>query len=493
MFAHLIDGFFLAIQPISLTMMCIGTVVGIIMGALPGMTATMTVAVLVSFTFGMKPIEGMMLLVGVYGGALFAGSIPAILIRTPGTPSAAATLIDGFPMSEKGRAGKGIGIATVASYLGGTIGLILAIFTARAVVEVALKFGSAEIFALAVFGLTIIVSVSEGSVVKGFIAGLLGVFLSTVGLDPIQGYPRFTFGSIALLGGIAFIPAMIGLFGFSQGLAMLEEIAKRKQIKQKLKDIIPTFKDLKKIIATVLGSSIIGTFVGAIPGAGGDIAAFVTYNETKRWSKDKETFGKGNIKGVAAAESGNNSSTAGALIPALTLGIPGDSVTAILIGALMVHGLRPGPMFFSDEPVLGYGIFMGFLLVYVLILIFGLAGARLWARLIMTPLNLLWPIIIVLCVIGAFAVRNSFIDVWVMLGMGIIGYLMRTDGYPLAPAILGIILGPIAESNLRRAMVIERGHLDFLYTHPITLFLLIASVISLFSPIIRDLVKKARE
>lgn len=474
-------------------MMTFGTVIGIIMGALPGMTATMTVAILISFTFGMEPIEGMMLLVGVYGGALFAGSIPAILIRTPGTPSAAATLMDGFPMSEQGKAGKGIGIATTASYLGGTIGLLLAIFVSRAVMEVAMSFGSAEVFALAVFGLTIIVSVSEGSVIKGLIAGLFGVLLSTVGLDPTQGYPRFTFGLRPLLGGIAFIPAMIGLFGFSQGLSMVEKTIKEENIKQEISNVVPSLTELKDILPTSIGSSLIGTFVGAIPGCGGDIASFVTYNEAKRWASDKETFGEGNIKGVAAAESGNNSSTAGALIPALTLGIPGDSVTAILIGALMVHGLRPGPMFFADEPVLGYGIFVGFLIVYALILVFGLAGARLWARLIKLPLNILWPIIIVLCVVGSFAMRSSMFDVWVMLTMGIIGYFMRKGGFPLAPIILGIILGPIAESNLRRAMIISGGNLNMFYTHPITLGLLIVSTLSLLHPLLRRLFRAIRE
>jgi len=475
----------------SILMMSIGSLIGIIMGALPGMTATMTVAILVSFTFGMQPLPGMMLLLGIYGGALYGGSMPAILIRTPGTPSAAATVYDGYPMSLRGEAGLAIGVSTFSSFFGGIIGLTIALFVSSWVAEFALRFGSAEYFALAVFGLTIIANISEGAVIKGFIAGILGFFLSVVGLDPIQGYPRFTFGSAELLGGVEFIPVMIGLFGFSEGLSVMEKILAKYKSTQKLSGIIPSFAKLKKIFPTILGSSVVGMFVGSLPGTGGDIAAFVAYNESKRWSKDKDTFGKGNIKGVAAAESGNKGCTAGALVPTLTLGIPGDSVTAILIGALMVHGLQPGPLFFEKNPELAFGFFIGFMVVYCMILIFGLLGAGLWIRLISTPANFLWPIIFVLCVIGSFSMRNSIVDIWIMLGSGILGYFMRKDSYPLAPVVLGIILGPIAESNLRRAMVISGGNLDFLYTRPITLFLIIASFISIIMPIIRTHIKRA--
>ncbi len=480
-------------EPIALALIVIGVLVGLTMGSLPGMTATMTVAVLVSFTFGMEPAQGMMLLLGIYGGALYAGSIPAILIRTPGTPSAAATVFDGFPLSEQGKAGRAIGIATVASFVGGATSVVFLALLAPQVANVALAFQSPEFFALAVFGLTIIAGISGDSVVKGMISGLLGMLLATIGLDPNLGFPRFSFGIDALTAGVEFIAVMIGLFGIAEGLKRYQEGIEMTQVEQDLSNVLPTFEDVKRIRNVTLGSGIAGTFIGSIPGAGGDIASFVTYSEVKRWvSNATPPFGEGNVLGVAAAESGNNSSTGGALIPTLTLGIPGDSVTAILIGALLVHGIQPGPGLFEDEPGLVYAIFIGFFIVYVLILVFGLIGARYWARLIDFPAMYLWPAIIVLCIVGAIALRGNLLDVWVMLGAGVLGFLMRMDDYPLAPMVLGLILGPIAESNLRRSMQVADGSLELIYTSPIAMAILVLAALSLFSPVIRDLVGRYR-
>lgn len=483
----------LVFEPVALAMIVIGVVVGLTMGSLPGMTATMTVAVLVSFTFGMEPAQGMMLLLGIYGGALYAGSIPAILIRTPGTPSAAATVFDGFPLAEQGQAGRAIGIATVASFVGGAMSVVFLALLAPQIATVALAFGSPEYFALAVFGLTIIASISGDSVVKGLLSGLLGMLLATVGLDPNLGFPRFSLGFEALTAGIQFIAVMIGLFGIAEGLNRYRAGIETTEVEQDLTSVLPTRGDLKRIRNVSLGSGLAGTFIGSIPGAGGDIASFVTYSEAKRWASDATPpFGEGNLLGVAAAESGNNASTGGALIPTLTLGIPGDSVTAILIGALLVHGLQPGPGLFRDEPGLVYAIFIGFFLVYVLILVFGLIGARYWARLIDFPAMYLWPCIFVLCIVGAIALRGNLLDVWVMLGAGVLGYLMRMDDYPLAPMVLGLILAPIAESNLRRSLQISNGSLDVIYTSPLAMVILALAVLSLFSPFVRELVGRYR-
>lgn len=485
-FDFLAQGAALVFEPIALALIVVGVLVGLTMGALPGMTATMTVAVLVSFTFGMEPAQGMMLLLGIYGGALYAGSIPAILIRTPGTPSAAATVFDGFPLAKQGKAGRAIGIATVASFVGGVISVIFLAVLAPQIATIALIFQSPETFAIAVFGLTIIASISGDSLAKGLISGLLGMFLATVGLDPNLGYPRFSLGIDTLTAGIEFIAVMIGLFGIAEGLDRYRTGIETTGAEQDLATVRPTVEDVKSISKVTLGSGVVGTFVGAIPGAGGDIASFVTYNEAKRWCSDTATaFGEGNILGVAAAESGNNASTGGALIPTLTLGIPGDSVTAILIGALLVHGIRPGPGLFEDEPALVYAIFIGFFLVYILVLVFGLIGARYWARLLDFPAMYLWPVIFILCIVGSIALRGNLLDAWVMIGAGVLGYFMRMDDYPLAPMVLGLILGPIAESNLRRSLQVSGGSFDIIYTSPIAMVILVFSLLSLFLPLIR--------
>jgi putative tricarboxylic transport membrane protein len=483
---NLLQGVAIVFQPFAFGLIVLGVLIGMTMGSLPGMTATMTVAVLVSFTFGMEPAEGMMLLLGIYGGALYAGSIPAILIRTPGTPSAAATVFDGFPLAERGLAGRAIAVATVASFVGGAVSVVLLAALAPQIASVAIEFGSAEYFALAVFGLTIIASVSGDSLVKGLVSGLLGMLLATVGLDPVLAYPRFSFGFEPLTSGIQFIAVMIGLFGIAEGFLRYQRGIESEQVSQELSNVIPDWSDLSKIRNVVVGSSVAGAFIGAIPGAGGDIASFVTYNEAKRWVEGAaETFGDGDIRGVAAAESGNNASTGGALIPTLTLGIPGDSVTAILIGALMVHGIRPGPGLFQDEPGLVYAIFVGFFTVYVVILVFGLVGARYWARLIDFPGKYLWPAIFVLSIVGAFALRGNVLDVWVALGAGALGYVMRVEDYPLAPMVLGLILGPIAEVNLRRSLQLSGGSLEIFYSEPLTLGILILAAVSLVLPFVQ--------
>lgn len=483
--ANLLNAVGIVLQPVPLALIVGGVLIGITMGSLPGMTATMTIAVLISFTFGMTPVNGMMLLLGIYGGALYAGSIPAILIRTPGTPSAAATVFDGFPLAQQGRAGHAISVATIASFVGGAISVVVLILLSPQISSFALNFGSAEFFALAVFGLTIIASVSGDSLVKGLISGLLGMFLATIGLDPVFSTPRFTFGITALTSGIQFIAVMIGLFGVSEGLYRYRRGLGHDMTTQDINNVIPKLGTIKEIAPTILGSSIIGAIVGAIPGAGGDIASFVTYNESNRWVSDG-SFGDGDSRGVAAAESGNNASTGGALIPTLTLGIPGDSVTAILIGALTVHGIRPGPGLFSDNPALVYSIFVGFFLVYVVILIVGLLGARFWARLIDFPAKYLWPVIFVLSLVGAYALRSNLLDVWVALGAGIFGYILRVEGYPLAPMVLGLILAPIAESNLRRALQLSGGSPDIFFTNTISLIILLASVASLLYPVVQQ-------
>lgn len=487
---HVVNGFVNALDPAVLAVMIAGILLGMVMGSIPGMTATMTIAVMLSFTFTMEPATGMMLLLGIYGGAVYAGSIPAILIRTPGTPSAAATIFDGYPLSQKGEAGRAIRVATVASFVGGFISVLALMFFSPVIADAALQFRSPEFFALAVFGLTIIASVSGDSLTKGMVSGLLGMLVATVGIDPVSGYQRFTLGIPELFTGIEFIAVMIGLFGIAEGLRKYSQgiSDEQNEIDQDITGFLPSRQDLKSIAPVSVGSGVIGSLIGAIPGAGGDIAAFITYNEATRWLKDTmPSFGEGNIRGVAAAESGNNASTGGALIPTFTLGIPGDSVSAILIGALLVHNVNAGPQLYQDEVGLLYTIFAGFLLIYVFILLFGLLGANYWARLITIPQSLLWPLIFVLCIVGAIALRGNLFDAWVMLAAGGLGFAMRLRGYPLAPMVLGLILAPIAEENLRRSLVLSDGSLAIFVTNPIAFVVLLLSAATILLPVVRRL------
>lgn len=487
---HIVYGFANALDPSVLAVMIAGILLGMVMGSIPGMTATMTIAVMLSFTFTMEPATGMMLLLGIYGGAVYAGSIPAILIRTPGTPSAAATIFDGYPLSQKGEAGRAIRVATVASFVGGFISVLALMFFSPVIADAALQFRSPEFFALAIFGLTIIASVSGDSLTKGMVSGLLGMLVATVGIDPVSGYQRFTLGIPELFTGIEFIAVMIGLFGIAEGLRKYSQgiSDEQNEIDQDITGFLPSRQDLKSIAPISIGSGVIGSLIGAIPGAGGDIAAFITYNEATRWLKDTvPSFGEGNIRGVAAAESGNNASTGGALIPTFTLGIPGDSVSAILIGALLVHNVNAGPQLYQDEVGLLYTIFAGFLLIYVFILLFGLLGANYWARLITIPQSLLWPLIFVLCIVGAIALRGNLFDAWVMLAAGGLGFAMRLRGYPLAPMVLGLILAPIAEENLRRSLVLSDGSLAIFVTNPIAFVVLLLSAATILLPVVRRL------
>lgn len=489
-FEHIIQGFVNVMDPFVIGLMVLGISLGILMGSIPGMTATMTIAVLLSFTFTMEPAHGMMLLLGIYGGAVYAGSIPAILIRTPGTPSAAATIFDGYPLAQKGEAGRAIRVSTIASFVGGVISVLALMFFSPVIANAALRFRSPEFFALAVFGLTIIASVSGDSLTKGMISGLLGMLVASVGIDPITGFHRFTFDIPELLTGVEFIAVMIGLFGIAEGLREYSEGIDKDQEKvdQDISGRLPSFSDIRAIAPVSTASGVLGALIGAIPGAGGDIAAFITYNEATRWLKNAApSFGDGNVRGVAAAESGNNASTGGALIPTLTLGIPGDSVSAILIGALLVHDVNPGPGLYKDQPELLYTIFVGFLIIYVFILIFGLLGANYWAKIINVPKQFLWPIILLLCVIGAIALRGNLFDAWVMLGAGLLGYMMRLRGFPLAPMVLGLILSPIAEVNLRRSLSLSGGSPDIFLGSPLALIILLLSVLTILVPTARSI------
>ncbi|MGI6557963.1 MAG: tripartite tricarboxylate transporter permease [Limnochordia bacterium] len=478
-----------ALLPQSLVAMTFGVTAGIIIGALPGLTATMGVALLIPITFGMDPVAGLLMLTAVYGGAIYGGSISAILMHTPGTPASAATALDGYEMTKQGKAGLAIGISVIASSIGGIISVLALLLLAPPLSRLSLRFGPPEYFLLAVFGLTIIGSITAKSLIKGLIGAVFGLLLATVGIDVLTGAFRYTFGITALESGVSLVPAMIGFFSLSQVLMLTEET---KESIVSLPDlgkerILPTLEELRSLLGTILYCSVLGTFVGILPGAGGDIASWVGYNEAKRISKHPEKFGTGYIYGVAAAESANNAVTGGAMVPLLTLGIPGSATAAVLLGGLLIQGLVPGRDLFTKYADVTYAVIVGMFITNILILIIGLVSARYAMYIAGIPINILIPLIVALCVIGSYAINNSMFDVWIMLVFGLIGFLMRKQGFHPAPVVLALILGPMAEMGLRQSLVISKGAiLPYFLGRPISLILVVLIIASIVSTIILE-------
>lgn len=480
-------------QPGVIVILLAGIFLGISIGVLPGLTSTMGVALLLPITFGMGQITGILLLIGVYFGSVYGGSITAILLNTPGTPASAATAMDGYALSKRGFAHKALTTSTISAATGGFLSVLVLILVAPQIAGFALRFSAPEYFALAFFGISIISSLAAKSLVKGLITGMAGLLIATIGMDPMGGFPRFTFETQELTSGINFIPVMIGLFAASEAFTSMEDVFSKRKVQILVEKIKLKWVEFKSIILIILQSSGIGTFIGMIPGAGADIAAFVAYNEAQRFSKKKDEFGKGALAGVAAPEAAGNSVTGGAMIPLLTLGIPGDAVTAVLLGALMVQGIQPGPMLFESNGPLVYTLFVGMLIANIFILIFGLLGVRLFTKILLVPKSILTPIILILSVIGSYALGNNYFDVLVMLVAGIAGYFMKKYGFPVSPLILGLILGPMMESNLRRSLVMSQGDISILFTRPIACILVILAIITLFTPIIKGVIQNRKK
>ncbi len=486
-FDLLVNGFSTVLQPSCFGLILLGTVSGVLIGALPGLTATMGVALLIPFTFGLPVTQGVGMLLGIFCGAIYGGSISAILIRTPGTPAAAATVLDGYPLNQKGEAGRALAMSIFASFVGGFSGALIMTFASPQISRIAVEFSAPEYFGLAIFGLSIIISISGNSIVKGIMAGFFGMLISTIGLDPMAGFPRFTFGFMDLFEGPAFIPTLIGLFALSEVFKGVEVLYKQEAVKAVKPQFFPSLADIKRTWATIVKSTCIGTFIGAVPGAGSDISAFVAYGEAKRSSKNPENFGKGEIAGVAAAESANNACTGGAMIPMLSLGVPGDAVTAVLRGALVIQGLQPGPLLFKDHLDIVYSIFAGMMTANVLMFLVGVFGIRFFVKIISVDRTYLIPAIFLLSIVGSYAMRNSLFDVGLAIVFGLIGYFMQRYDYPASPILLSLILGPLAESSLRRALIVSQGDFSILFTRPISLTLIILAVASLITATIMQI------
>jgi len=480
------------LAPSALFYMFIGVLFGILCGAMPGLSAVMAVSIMLPFTFGLKDV-GIMMLLGIFCGAVYGGSITAILINTPGTANSAATCLDGYPMAHKyGQPGRALSISTMASTFGGLFSALMLLWIAPLLSKIALNFGVTEMFALGVFGLSIVTAVSSHSIIKGLLGAVLGLLLGSVGMDTTSATFRYTFGTTYLISGIQFVPLLIGLFAFSQCLLSAEEDIKAmaKSKAAKLTQILPSKSDIKQTAPTILMSSIIGTVIGAIPGTGGDIASWIGYNESKRFSKHPEKFGDGAPEGIAAPEAANNAVSGGAMIPLLTLGIPGDSVTAIMLGALMMQGIAPGPLLFTTQTAKVYTIIISLFVANVFMCLLGYIGIRGFAKISMVPMKWLNPIIFVFCTVGTFAINNNMGDVFLMIGAGILGYVLVKLDFCMPPIILGLILSGTVEENLRRALVLSDGSLSIFLSHPIAMALLTVAAISLLTPVIMKLWKQ---
>jgi putative tricarboxylic transport membrane protein len=471
-----------------------GVLGGLFVGAMPGLSATMGVALLVPFTFGMPIMPALALLIGVYCGAIYGGTITAILVRTPGTPASAATIFDGFPLAQRGEGGRALAVAAASALGGGLIGTALLMVLAPQISSFALRFGAPEYCALALCGLTLIVAVSADNPLKGAVAGLGGLLLSTVGIDPISGYPRYIFGAVSLLEGVSFIPALIGLFAIAEALRVADagEAAPVTRPVHAHGWLVRRV-DAVRCTWTTVKSALIGTFVGAMPGAGCDIAAFLGYSEAKRAARPEERFGEGEVKGIAAPESAKTAATSGAMIPLLSLGVPGDSVTAVMIGAFVIHGLQPGPLMFNEQRGLVYSVFALVLIAHLAVFVFGSIGARGFLRLVDVDRRFLSPIILLLSVVGAYAMRSNLTDVWLALGFGALGYAMQRGNFPVAPLILALILGPMAEENYRRSLVLSDGSVAIFVQRPIAATLLALAVLSIMAAAWRRRARKASE
>lgn len=471
----------------------VGVIGGVIIGALPGLSATMGIALLIPVTAGMSPIAGLAMLVAIYTSAIYGGSISAILIHTPGTPASAATALDGYPMTSQGKGLKALGVSTFCSMIGGLFSAICLFLLAPPLAAISLRFSSPEYFLIAVFGLTIIGALGAESLAKGLIVGALGLFLGTWGVDVLTGFSRFTFGFVALESGISFVPAMIGLFSISQVMLQVEEMfEKSSRVAGELKGSFwPNWSEIKTIWKTMASSSIIGVIIGILPGAGGDIASWVSLDVAKKMSKNPEKFGTGCIEGIAAPETANNAVTGGALIPLLTLGIPGSSAAAVFMGGLLIQGLQPGHELFTEHANITYAVIMGFFIANILMAIVGWLAAKYVVKVADISSAVLAPIIVVLSVVGSFAINNSVFDIYIMVFFGIVGYYLRKANFPTAAIVLGMILGTMAERGFRQSLVLAKGDMfGYIAERPISLIIIALIVLGLGSTVYLNSKKK---
>lgn len=472
-----------------------GVVVGVIVGAIPGLGPATAIAAMLPITFKLNPVTGISMLLGIFCGGTYGGSISATLIHTPGTPSAAATVLDAYPMAQKGQAGKALGFGVISSGIGGLFSALVLLFLGPLVARWALKFGPPELLVLCLFGLTMVSSLVAKSLLKGLIAAALGLFFATIGQDPLTGIMRFTMGNVNLMMGIGLVTLLVGIYAGSEVLRLVEllraeeKVAVTKNVSIKL----PTFREFKSQTFNFIWSAIIGTTIGIIPGVGAAIASFISYGEAKRRSKHPEKFGTGIPDGVVASETANNAVTGGSLVPLLTLGIPGAPVAAILLGAFIIQGLYPGPKLFVEHQNIAYSLFIGLIVANIIMVGLGVLGIRLFSRVIKVPKVILIPIILVFCSVGIYSIYSSIFQIWLFFFFVILGYLLQKFKFPLAPIALGFVLGSLTEISLRQTLSMYGSNWRFIYERPIVMVFLIITVLSILRPVLLPLLVKNKK
>lgn len=489
---NLLYGFSVAITPINLLYCFIGAFLGTLVGVLPGIGPVGSMALLLGTTYGLPPETALIMFAGIYYGSMYGGSTTSILVNIPGEASSVVTAIDGYQMARKGRAGAALCIAAVSSFVAGTIGLLLLTFLAPMLADVALKFGPPEYFAIAVCGLLVLSQLSGQSMLKSFVMVGLGLILGTVGLDDISGQARFDFGFSALQKGIDFVPVAMGLFGIAEVLEVAAEKLKEKQdvIKVNFRELLPTKVEAIKSVWPSLRGSALGFLVGLIPGPAAVISTFMSYTLERKLSKTPEDFGKGAPEGVAGPESANNSAAIGAFVPVLSLGIPFAPPTALLLSALMIHGVTPGPLLIQEHPEVFWGLIASMYIGNIMLLVLNLPLVGLFVRVLLIPYKLLMPLIILLCIIGAFAINNSVADIWIMIVFGIVGFVLRKWNFSVAPLVLALVIGPMLENALMQSLMMSQGSLSIFYTHPLARTLFSLTIFMFVAPVLYRVIKR---
>jgi putative tricarboxylic transport membrane protein len=483
-FQSVLYGFQVALQPLNLIYCFFGVMIGTLVGVLPGLGPAAAIALLLPTTFKATPVSGVIMLAGIYYGAMYGGSTTSILVNIPGEAASVVTCIDGYQMALKGRAGPALGIAAFGSFIAGTISVIALTFVGPLLAGIALRFGPPEFFSLMVVGIMVLTFLSSGSMLKALMMAAVGLTLGGIGMDSISGKYRFTLNIQALLDGVGLVPVVMGLFGIAEVIENLETEIKRQILTDKIKNLLPNLRDWADSIWAIIRGTVLGFFLGIIPGGGAIVASFASYAIEKKVSKHPEEFGKGAIAGVAGPESANNAAAGSSFIPLLTLGIPSNAVMAIFLGALMIHGLQPGPLLMTRAPDLFWGTIVSMYIGNGMLLVLNLPLIPLWVMVLRVPYSLLYPLIILFCMIGAYSIGNTTADVIIMLIFGIIGYLMRKFRYDAPPLVLALVLGGELESSLRQSLMLSRGDFSIFVTRPITLGFLIVAVLLLIVPII---------
>src|SRR5215510_3875879 len=490
--SNLLAGFRVALLPSSLLFCLIGVTVGTVVGILPGIGTTAAVSILLPLTFRMDPTTGMIMLAGIYYGTKYGGSTTSILVNTPGESSSVVTCIDGYQMALQGRAGPALGIAAIASFIAGTLGLVGLVLLGPLLTAVALSFGPPEYFSLMAMGLTTVAFLAGRSMTKALLTTVLGLLLSTVGFDIFTGKLRFAYGLSDLADGIIFVTVATGLFAVGEVLFNVGRPASEAifHVSSRFRDLLPSGQDMRDCIGSFIRGTLVGFVIGVLPGAGSSISSFLSYGLEKRYSAHPERFGKGAIEGVAGPEGANNADTAGAMVPMLSLGLPGSGGTAVLLGALILYGIQPGPLLFQQQPKLVWGLIASMYVGNVMLLILNLPLVPLFASMLRLPYRFLYPLILGFCFVGVYSVRQSVTDLWLLTFFGLLGYLFRIYDYPAAPMVLGLVLGPLIERALRQSMVLSQGDPTIFLTRPISASLIVISLVLLAAPVVSAYFKR---